>query len=147
MRLMRVLTGLATLLIMVACQPQPSTSEKAASAQPAAQPASGESEVERGRYLVQLGGCNDCHSPKIGPKLDTTVFPFILRGVALLGMDSAQLPIDRRRAIWARLATDLRPRSIGDGLTEVTLDTLDGALDDIVAGGARGRWVVRVGEG
>jgi acrylyl-CoA reductase (NADPH) len=82
-----------------------------------------------------------------GPKLDTTVFPFILRGVALLGMDSAQLPIDRRRAIWARLATDLRPRSLGDGLTEVTLDTLDEALDGILAGSARGRWVVRVGEG
>ena len=82
-----------------------------------------------------------------GPKLDTTVFPFILRGVALLGMDSAQMPIDRRRAIWARLATDLRPRTLGDGLTEVTLDTLDGALDGIIAGGARGRWVVRVGEG
>jgi acrylyl-CoA reductase (NADPH) len=81
-----------------------------------------------------------------GPNLDTTVFPFILRGVALLGMDSAQLPIDRRRAIWARLATDLRPRALGEGVTEVALDTLDGALDDIVAGGARGRWVVRVGE-
>ena len=80
-----------------------------------------------------------------GPKLDTTVFPFILRGVALLGMDSAQLPIDRRRAIWDRLATDLRPRSLGEHVTEVTLDTLDEALDAILAGAARGRWVVRVG--
>jgi acrylyl-CoA reductase (NADPH) len=80
-----------------------------------------------------------------GPKLDTTVFPFILRGVALLGMDSAQLAIDRRRAIWDRLATDLRPRSLGEHVTEVTLDTLDEALDAILAGEARGRWVVRVG--
>ena len=80
-----------------------------------------------------------------GPKLETTVFPFILRGVALLGMDSAQLAIGRRRAIWARLATDLRPRALGDAITEVTLDTLDGALDGIVAGEARGRWVVRIG--
>ncbi|HET7703670.1 MAG TPA: acryloyl-CoA reductase [Candidatus Limnocylindrales bacterium] len=80
-----------------------------------------------------------------GPKLDTTVFPFILRGVALLGMDSAQMAIDRRRAIWARLAADLRPRTLGEGVTEVTLDTLDEALDAIVAGAARGRWVVRVG--
>ena len=80
-----------------------------------------------------------------GPKLDTTVFPFILRGVALLGMDSAQLAIDRRRAIWDRLATDLRPRSLGDHVTEVTLETLDDALDAILAGEARGRWVVRVG--
>lgn len=80
-----------------------------------------------------------------GPKLDTTVFPFILRGVALLGMDSAQMAIDRRRALWARLATDLRPRSMGEGVTEVTLETLDDALDGILAGAARGRWVVRVG--
>ena len=80
-----------------------------------------------------------------GPKLDTTVFPFILRGVALLGMDSAQLAIDRRRAIWDRLATDLRPRSLGEHVTEVTFDTLDVALDAILAGEARGRWVVRVG--
>lgn len=80
-----------------------------------------------------------------GPKLDTTVFPFILRGVALLGMDSAQMAIDRRRALWARLATDLRPRSVGESVTEVTLETLDDALDGILAGAARGRWVVRVG--
>jgi putative YhdH/YhfP family quinone oxidoreductase len=82
-----------------------------------------------------------------GPKLETTVFPFILRGVALLGMDSAQMPIDRRRAIWARLATDLRPQALGDAVTEVTLDTLDEALDGILAGAARGRWVVSVGPG
>jgi acrylyl-CoA reductase (NADPH) len=80
-----------------------------------------------------------------GPKLDTTVFPFILRGVALLGMDSAQMAIDRRRDLWARLATDLRPRSLGENVTEVTLETLDEALDGILAGAARGRWVVRVG--
>jgi NADPH:quinone reductase-like Zn-dependent oxidoreductase len=80
-----------------------------------------------------------------GPELHTTVFPFILRGVALLGMDSVPTPIDERRALWARLATDLRPRGLGDALTEVTLDELEPALDAIVAGQARGRWVVRVG--
>ncbi len=80
-----------------------------------------------------------------GPGLVTTVFPFILRGVALLGMDSAQMPIDRRRTIWSRLATDLRPRALGEHATEVTLDTLNEALDGIVAGAARGRWIVRVG--
>ncbi len=79
-----------------------------------------------------------------GPKLDTTVFPFILRGVALLGMDSAQMEIGRRRLIWDRLATDLHPRALGRHATEVTLDTLDGALDGILAGEARGRWVVRI---
>ena len=79
-----------------------------------------------------------------GPKLETTVFPFILRGVALLGMDSAQMPIGRRRIIWDRLATDLRPRALGQHATEVTLDTLEPALDGILAGAARGRWIVRL---
>jgi acrylyl-CoA reductase (NADPH) len=80
-----------------------------------------------------------------GPKLETTVFPFILRGVALLGMDSVTVPIGRRRALWDRLATDLRPRELGRHVTEVDLDGLDVALDGIVAGTARGRWIVRVG--
>lgn len=79
-----------------------------------------------------------------GAELHTTVFPFILRGVALLGMDSANMAIEPRRALWERLATDLLPRGLGDGVTEVDLDTLEPALDAIVAGQARGRWVVRV---
>jgi acrylyl-CoA reductase (NADPH) len=79
-----------------------------------------------------------------GADLTTTVFPFILRGVALLGMDSANMPIEARRALWQRLATDLRPRGMADSVREVGLDTLEPALDAIVAGEARGRWVVRV---
>jgi acrylyl-CoA reductase (NADPH) len=96
--------------------------------------------LRRGAAVASSGNAS-------GPKLDTTVFPFILRGVAMLGMDSVAVPIDRRRAIWDRLATDLRPRGLGDGVIEVTLETLDAALDAILAGEARGRWVVRVGAG
>jgi NADPH:quinone reductase-like Zn-dependent oxidoreductase len=82
-----------------------------------------------------------------GAKLDTTVLPFILRGVALLGMDSANMPIGERRALWARIATDLRPNGLdgGAGVTEVPLAGVEVALDAILAGGARGRWVVRIG--
>jgi acrylyl-CoA reductase (NADPH) len=79
-----------------------------------------------------------------GPAFSTTVLPFILRGVALLGMDSVVLPIDARRALWERLATDYRPRGLGEDVTEVTLTTLEPALDGIVEGRARGRWLVRV---
>ena len=50
-----------------------------------------------------------------GPRLETTVLPFILRGVALLGMDSVLMPIEERRALWGRIATDLRPNGLGDG--------------------------------
>jgi len=80
-----------------------------------------------------------------GAALETTVFPFILRGVALLGMDSVNMPIGRRRELWDRLATDLRPAELGVHVTEVGLDELDGPLDAIVAGSARGRWLVRLG--
>ena len=79
-----------------------------------------------------------------GAELATTVFPFILRGVALLGMDSANMAIGPRRALWNRLATDLGPRGNAVGITEVALDAIEPALDAIVAGRARGRWVVRV---
>ena len=80
-----------------------------------------------------------------GPAFATTVFPFILRSVALVGIDSAVVPIAERRATWERMATDLRPNGLGDALTEVTLDTLPDALDAILAGRARGRWIVRIG--
>ena len=55
------------------------------------------------------------------------------------------MPIEPRRRLWDRLATDLRPRDLGGSATEVTLDTLEPALDGILAGAARGRWIVRVG--
>ena len=94
---------------------------------------------------LKRGGAVAASGNASGAKLETTVFPFILRGVALLGMDSVTVPIARRREIWDRLATDLRPRELGVHVTEVSLDELDGALDAIVAGSARGRWVVRIG--
>lgn len=94
---------------------------------------------------LKTGGAVAASGNAGGAKLETTVFPFILRGVALLGMDSVNVPIARRRGLWDRLATDLRPREIGLHATEITLDTLDEALDGIVAGAARGRWIVRIG--
>jgi acrylyl-CoA reductase (NADPH) len=94
---------------------------------------------------LRVGGAVASSGNAGGARLETTVFPFILRGVALLGMDSVNMPIAHRRDLWDRLATDLRPRDIGVHCTEVTLDTLDEALDGIVSGAARGRWIVRIG--
>ncbi|MHB8400132.1 MAG: acrylyl-CoA reductase family protein, partial [Candidatus Limnocylindrales bacterium] len=94
--------------------------------------------LRRGAAVAACGNAS-------GPDLQTTVLPFILRGVAILGMDSAFLPIGERRALWDRLATDLRPSVLGGDSTEVTLEMLEVALDGIVAGQARGRWIVRIG--
>jgi len=81
-----------------------------------------------------------------GTSLETTVFPFILRGVSLLGVDSVEAPGDVRRGVWERLATDLRPQGLEDHITrEIGLDELDPFLDEVLAGKARGRTVVRIG--
>jgi hypothetical protein len=63
----------------------------------------------------------------------------------VLGINSVPVRSDERRRLWARLAGDLRPRGLGADIEEVTLDTVEPALDAIVAGQARGRWIVRVG--
>ncbi len=79
-----------------------------------------------------------------GGGLPTTVMPFILRNVNLLGIDAVMLPMDVRRAVWDRLATDLRPTDLDQIGTDVGLDDLDQVLTDILAGKARGRSVVAV---
>jgi acrylyl-CoA reductase (NADPH) len=80
-----------------------------------------------------------------GGSLPTTVFPFILRGVALLGIDSVRLPIDRRREVWRRLGTDLLPPAVDQlASSEVGLDAVPEALSRILAGNSRGRTLVRL---
>jgi acrylyl-CoA reductase (NADPH) len=80
-----------------------------------------------------------------GPELRTTVMPFILRGVNLLGINSVLTPRATRLAVWARLAGDLRPRHLERVCTRtVAFDELPGCFPDYVAGRVTGRTVVRI---
>jgi len=80
-----------------------------------------------------------------GSELHTTVMPFILRGVSLLGVNSSSLPRAHRLALWARLASDLRPRHLERIVTrEIELDALPGVLAGHISASAIGRTVVRV---
>lgn len=94
---------------------------------------------------LKWGGAVAASGNTGGARFSTTVFPFILRSVSLIGIDSAEVPIDERRRLWDRIAEDLRPRGLGEAVTEVTLDGIEPALDAILAGRARGRWIVRLG--
>ena len=78
-----------------------------------------------------------------GIELNTTVMPFILRGVSVLGITSANCPMTRRRRIWQRLVTDLRPAHL-DAIVSatVTLDDLPVVFDQLLSGAHRGRVVV-----
>jgi len=71
------------------------------------------------------------------------VMPFILRGVNLLGIDSVQTPIEPRKAMWQRIATDLKPTWLETQSVEIIgLDDLSAQLDKILAGKMRGRVLV-----
>ncbi len=79
-----------------------------------------------------------------GAGLPTTVLPFILRGVSLLGIDSVQTPIERRRAVWSRIGGDLKPRGLGEVGHDVALTEVGATLDAILRGEVTGRTVVDV---
>jgi len=78
-----------------------------------------------------------------GPKLDLTVFPFILRGVNLLGIDSPTCPMAKRSAIWQNLATDWKV-DLEDRTTELSLEQLEPKIHEILAGQIRGRVIVNL---
>jgi putative YhdH/YhfP family quinone oxidoreductase len=80
-----------------------------------------------------------------GHGLHTTVFPFILRGVSLLGVSSTNCSIDMRRKLWDRLANEWKPPHLGEIIREeVTLDTMGPVFDKLLSGGALGRSVVKI---
>lgn len=92
---------------------------------------------------VKYGGSVAVMGLTGGPKLETTVFPFILRGVNLLGIDSVYCPMELRQTLWTRMATDLKIEQLDDLVTEVTLNKLPAVLEDILAGNVTGRTVVK----
>ena len=81
-----------------------------------------------------------------GAALETSVYPFIVRNVSLIGIDTVSTPIAERRQVWAEMATAYPARLLEDMVQrELGLDELGPALDLILAGGARGRMLVKPG--
>lgn len=80
-----------------------------------------------------------------GHELHTTVMPFILRGVSLLGIHSVECPMDWRLAIWDKLASDWKPTALDSIVNRViTLDDLPAACAEVMAGTVQGRIVVKL---
>jgi putative YhdH/YhfP family quinone oxidoreductase len=74
--------------------------------------------------------------------LNTTVAPFILRGVCLLGIDSGTTPMPVRKEVWRRLAGDMRPAHLKEMTRTIAFDALPGAFEGFLKGAAKGRIVV-----
>jgi acrylyl-CoA reductase (NADPH) len=80
-----------------------------------------------------------------GPNLNTTVFPFILRAINLLGIESVNCPMELRHQLWQHLASDYKPRHLLDIIGhEVPLEELPKVLATILKGGTRGRTIIKV---
>jgi acrylyl-CoA reductase (NADPH) len=93
---------------------------------------------------VRYGGAVAACGLAQGMDLPATVAPFILRNVALLGVDSVMAPMALREQAWARLARDLDPALLEAMTTEIALDDAVGAAQRLMAGQVRGRIVVRI---
>jgi len=95
---------------------------------------------------MMYGGCIASSGLTGGVELKTTVMPFILRGVKLLGIDSVMCPMSLRRDVWHRLAHDLKPARLTETAQTIGLDDLPQAFATLLKGGARGRFVVSLVE-
>ena len=81
-----------------------------------------------------------------GIGIQTTVMPFIIRGISLVGINSAGCPYPLRKTLWEQLASDWKPRHLDRIVQpEIGLDELGEAFDRLLAGGGRGRIPVRIG--
>lgn len=100
-------------------------------------------------YLIRTtkyGGSVAAFGNTGGFNLNTTVLPFILRGVNLLGIDSVFCPMELRRELWQRLASDYKPTKLLSHIgQEISFEELPEALARILKGGARGHTIVKIG--
>ncbi|WP_430812807.1 MULTISPECIES: YhdH/YhfP family quinone oxidoreductase [unclassified Carboxylicivirga] len=89
-------------------------------------------------------GVVTCCGNAASPKLELTVFPFILRGVTLIGIDSQNYPMPYRTKVWEKLAKEWKPANLAEACTEITLETVQSKIDQILQGQIKGRTLIRI---
>ncbi|TLS37297.1 acryloyl-CoA reductase [Pseudalkalibacillus caeni] len=96
---------------------------------------------------VKTGGSVALMGLAGGAEFSSTVHPFILRGINLLGIDSVFCPYEKRKAAWERIATDLKVENKLEGIiNEISFDQLPETLSGILQGKVRGRTIVKISE-
>jgi len=93
---------------------------------------------------MQIGGTLASIGLAASHTLNTTVMPFILRGVSLLGINSVNCPMPQRAEVWRRLATDMRPTHLEQMTRTIPFEQLPSVFDDFIKSRARGRTVVDI---
>ncbi|MFC9446374.1 YhdH/YhfP family quinone oxidoreductase [Bacillus cereus] len=100
--------------------------------------------LETALKSVKYGGCVTTCGNVAGQELHTTIYPFILRGISLLGIDSVQCPVDVRRDVWMLLASEWENKELLSYIEECTLEELDEKFALILQGKLKGRTVVKM---
>ena len=91
-------------------------------------------------YGASVAACGLVQSPM----LQASVLPFILRGVNLVGIDSVELPLDSKQAVWAKLAGKWKLAGLDAICTEIGLEQLDASLSSVLSGQATGRFLLNL---
>lgn len=94
---------------------------------------------------LQYGGSAACCGLVASPAFDATVLPFILRGINLLGVDSVNLPLEKKAATWKRLSGDWKIPQLEQLANDIDFAQLVPSLEAIANGQARGRFVLNLG--
>ena len=93
---------------------------------------------------MQIGGTLASVGLAASTDFKTTVMPFILRGVSLLGVDSVNCPMPQRAEVWRRLASDMRPQHLDSLTRSIKFEDLPGVFDDFIKARVTGRIVVEI---
>jgi putative YhdH/YhfP family quinone oxidoreductase len=93
---------------------------------------------------VKYDGVATCCGLTASHELSTTVFPFILRGVRLIGIDSVECKLEKKQAAWDKLASEFKIENLESLTTEIALEDIQETYNTMLKGGSVGRYVVKI---
>ncbi len=103
-----------------------------------------------GEYLahalkqIKHSGVATCCGLTSSHELNTNVFPFILRGVRLIGIDSVEIPLEKKEKIWEKIAKEYKNSNLEKLTSQITLDEIKDAYEKILTSKATGRYLVKI---
>ncbi|NDP19851.1 MAG: YhdH/YhfP family quinone oxidoreductase [Paludibacter sp.] len=95
------------------------------------------------KSLQPLGAVTTCGSVS-STQLNLTVFPFILRGISLIGVSSQNYPLHLRKSIWLKLSNEWKPENLMELYTEISIDEIENAIHQILQGKLKGRTIINM---
>ncbi len=94
--------------------------------------------------VIKYDGVATCCGLTSSFELNTNVFPFILRGVRLIGIDSVECKKEKKAAAWKKISNEFKIDTLEELTTQIDLDGIKGAFDSLLAGNAVGRYLVKI---